>query len=359
MKIAFLDLSTRLGTIDDLKVRARGGMITSLFRVSDYLSRQGHDVTVIAGIEAEGTTQDGVTWRKGYDGVQYDVLILNRGIGDGYPYIRARHRVLWTHDLPHDGFAPDPRNLRALSATVFMSRYGEGVWRTFYRTVGRGVLIPNGVDRDLFRPGVERDWHRIIFASAPNRGLKRVPLIFEGIRAKVPTARMDVYSNLQILHPAERPREPRDEEKDGWGGYDKARDGTEVADPEGMTTLDPIPQVRFAEELGNCGLMLVPTDYPEICCNAYLQALACGVPVITTGGVGSAGEWIRHGWNGMFTQFQPVDYMVYFLEMARNAIAVLSDSKLHRKMSAHATKTPGIYSWEEVGSRWDRTLRDL
>ena len=352
MKIAFLDLSTRLDTIDDLKTRARGGMITSLFRVSDYLSRQGHYVTVIAGIGSEGVTPDGTVWRKADHGGEYDVLVLNRGVGDGSPKIRAKHRVLWTHDLPHDGFAPDPRTLRALSATVFMSRYGERVWRTFYRTIGRGVFIPNGVDRGLFRPGVNRDWHRIIFASAPNRGLKRVPLIFEGIRSKVPTARMDVYSNLRILHPGEAEQQTRDDDKDSRGGY-------EMEPGEGLTYRDPIPQARFAEELGNCGLMLVPTDYPEICCNAYLQALACGVPVITTGGVGSTGEWIRHGWNGMFTQFQPVDYMVYFLEMARNAIGVLSDERKHRRMSVWAARTPGIYSWEEVGSRWNRMLKNL
>ena len=353
MKIAFLDFSTRLSTIGDLKIRARGGMVSSLFLISDYLSRKGHDVTVLSDIGTEGITPDGVFWLKTYSGQEVDALILNRGIGEGYPTIRAKHRILWTHDLPHDGFVLDPRNLRALTATVFMSRYAESVWRTFYPQIGRSVYIPNGVDRDLFHARRPRDWNRIIFASAPNRGLKRIPLIFEGIRGKVPTARMDVYSNLSVLHPNER--------KDGWEAVedDPSRGGTEVEPGVGLTFRNPIPQAQFAEELGNCGLMLVPTDYPEICANVYLQALASGVPVVTTGTLGSAREWIRHGWNGMLTRFRPEDYVVFFVEMARNAIEVLSNPRMHRKMSAHAAKTPGIYSWEEVGSRWNRMLRNL
>ncbi len=34
---------------------------------------------------------------------------------------RPKHRIMWTHDLVHGGHAPNPQNLKALKATVFMS----------------------------------------------------------------------------------------------------------------------------------------------------------------------------------------------------------------------------------------------
>jgi glycosyltransferase involved in cell wall biosynthesis len=90
-----------------------------------------------------------------------------------------------------------------------------------------------------------------------------------------------------------------------------------------------------------------------------LQALACGCPVITTGSLGSSGEWIRHGKNGMLTQWRPVDYMVYIIEMVRNAVEVLEDENRHWRMIKNASRTDGIYTWEEIGAKWDKALKRL
>jgi hypothetical protein len=67
MKILFLDFSTRLNTVKDLESRARGGMVTSLFRVPDALSQLGHDVHVLADIKNDGMTKHGTIW-CGYSG---------------------------------------------------------------------------------------------------------------------------------------------------------------------------------------------------------------------------------------------------------------------------------------------------
>ena len=62
MRIIFIDRSTKLETINDLSSRARGGMVTSLFKVSDYLSDIGHSVYVLGDIKHPGTTASGVQW---------------------------------------------------------------------------------------------------------------------------------------------------------------------------------------------------------------------------------------------------------------------------------------------------------
>ena len=79
MRILFIDRSTKLETVVDLKKKARGGMVTSLFKVTDYLSDVGHDVTVLSDIKSEGCTKSGTRWLNEIWG-QFDVLVTNRAV---------------------------------------------------------------------------------------------------------------------------------------------------------------------------------------------------------------------------------------------------------------------------------------
>ena len=201
MRVLFVDNSTNLRTVGDLKSRARGGMVTSLFKVTDYLASE-HEVYVWSDIAHEGITDAGVQWVHVPIG-KFDVLVTNRGAGSGYPSIDAKHRIMWTHDLPHSGMIPEPQIIAGFDCTVFMSRYAERIWRAFYRSIDKSVQIPNGVDKDLFYPR-KKELGYLIYASAPNRGLEHMPLIGETI---IEAADRDVYckcfSNLSVLHPGE------------------------------------------------------------------------------------------------------------------------------------------------------------
>lgn len=339
MRLLFVDNSTKLRSVRDLDNHARGGMVTSLFRVSDYLARD-NDVFVWSDIETAGVTKHGAHWVHEPFG-EFDVLIANRGAASGYPSITAKRRVMWTHDLPHNGFIPEPETIRAFDATVFMSGYAERVWRAFYKGIGRSVAIPNGVDA-IFKPR-ERDLGYLIYASAPNRGLKDMPLIADAIDARVDK---DVYckafSRLSTLHPNE--------------GEDRF-DYKPIEDSI-VKLMEPMPQRLFAYELGKAGLMILPTGYPEICSNVVLQSLACGTPVITTGNLGATPEWIKHKKNGMLTTFLPNDYMIHTVEMVRNAVQVLENEKLHRRLIRGALRTK-VLNWEQVGAKWQRLLRRI
>ena len=349
LDILFFDLSTSLKTVTDLESQGRGGMVTSLFKVSDYLASRGHRVKVISDIENPGTTCHGTEWiwRGDLKNVRFDALILNRGIWDGRPELNAKRRILWTHDLPHNGFIPEPMNARALAATVFMSAYAERVWRAFYPAIGTSVRIPNGVDTSIFKPG-KKDMGLLIYASAPNRGLKRLPLIYEAVKARTGMdIRMVAYSNMMALHP--------NEVNGQWDNY-----GLDYKNclESGIDLRDPMPQWQLAEVMSRAALMVLPTDYPEICSNIVIQALACGTPIVTTGNLGATGEWVKHGKNGWLTQFMPHDYMVYQLEITRAIVAILSDNRRHIKLINNAAATT-VKDWGEIGGKWERMLNRL
>jgi len=349
LKILFLDFSTRLDTVDDLKTRARGGMVSSLFRVPDELSKLGHDVFVLADISKDGQTEagviwcakDGGCWLKGED---WDFLVLNRGIAEGYTGLIAKHRILWTHDLPHNGFITEPKMMNAFLGTVFMSRYAERIWRAFYGTIGRSFLIPNGVDRDIFFPR-QKVLTDIIYASAPNRGLKRLGLISDAVKYRIKHASITAYSNMAKLHPNEI------KDNDYAADYEKIKDST-------VTLKDPVQQDEFAQILGRSGLMVLPSDYPEICSNTVLQALASGVPIVTTGNLGATCEWVRHMKNGYLTDFHVHDYMIHTVEIVRGLTTILENEKLHRKLIKGATNTK-IYSWKQIGKLWEAMFKKI
>ncbi|MHB8123100.1 MAG: glycosyltransferase [Desulfuromonadaceae bacterium] len=357
MKILFTDFTTRLSSIDDLKTRARGGMVSSLFLVPDVLSKLNHDVAVWSDAKQGGTTAAGVRWYTVDDyheiaSRKYDFLILNRGIGDGLPEIRARHRILWTHDLVHGGHAPNPEYLKALSATVFMSKYAERIWRLYYPQIGRSFTIPNGVDKAVFHPR-EKDLNYLIFISAPNRGLHRLGIIYDAVKKKTGLpVYMKAFSNMAVLHPADSDEGKFIPHEDGGEPF-----GTKY-EAGGVQVLDPLPQPLLAEELGKAGLMILPTGYPEICSNAILQSLESGTPIVTTGNLGSAGEWIKHEKNGYLTKTHLEDYAVHLMEIMRGAAGILTNTQKHKKMIKNAERTK-IHTWEEIGTTWANMLSAL
>jgi glycosyltransferase involved in cell wall biosynthesis len=315
-------------------------MVTSLFKVSDYLASAGHDVTILSDIKHTGVTKARAKWLDEYWG-EYDVLVANRGVGMGYSSIRAKSRVLWTHDLPHSGFIPEPKMMSVYDCVVFLSKYAERIWRTFYRTLGKSVLIPNGVDKEIFYP--RSKLNHLIYMSAPNRGLDKLPLILDLLRSGVSAdLELEAYSNLAKLHPGECTDNP--------DKFDYA-----LVEESNVTLCDPVTQDVLANRLGQAALMILPSAYPETCGNAVPQSLASGTPVITTGHLGATPEWVKHKKNGMLTEYLPHDYMVHIVEMVRNAESVLNSTKLHAKLIRGAVRTK-IFDWNEIGAKWERLL---
>lgn len=343
MKILFIDQSTGLDTVSDLSIKPRGGMINSLFKITDYLSQKQHDVTVYSDIKERGETNSGTEWANElFDFKGYDCLVTNRGIGDGYPDIEAKKRILWTHDLPHSGFAPTPQTFKAFERVVFMSHYAEKIWREFYKDIGKSAFIPNGVDKLLFKPK-EKDLRKIIYFSHPNRGLNKLPLIADSIANRAGDITFDAYSNVS-MYPNDK--DPRDHGTESTTDYD---------DSATLNIKEPIPMHELAAEIATAGLMIMPSGYPEICSNNVLQSLACGTPIITTGGLGATPEWVKHGRNGMLTNFLPSDYMIHSVEIVRHAVTVLKNENLHRRLIKAAGKTK-IHDWKEIGHQWEKLL---
>jgi glycosyltransferase involved in cell wall biosynthesis len=348
MKILFVDMTTSLESFQDLKIRARGGMVSSLYLLPNVLSKLNNEVHVLSDVHVGGTTDDGVVWyTRNDEGLlakqKYDFLVLNRQTyTNGFPEITAKHRILWVHDMVHGGWISDPDYAKNLTATVFMSEYSTRTWKYYYKGIERYFTIPNGVDKTLFKPG-KKDHDKIVFFSAPNRGLEFLPLILNPVReATGRDLKLTAFSNMTVLHPQET------RERDKFAQmYEKVKS-------EGIDLRDPVPQAELAEFVAESGLMLKPNNYAEICSNSTLQSLACGTPIITTA-IGADKEWVQNGINGMISKYTYAsDGPVFLLEMIRIVIDVLEKKENHQKMIKAAPKTKNVLTWEEVGDQWNK-----
>ena len=72
------------------------------------------------------------------------------------------------------------------------------------------------------------------------------------------------------------------------------------------------------------------------------EALACGLPVLTTPNAGSV---VRHGVDGLLTPIRDVEALAYALEQLR------ADERLRRQMSLNARARAEAYTWERSGDQ--------
>lgn len=338
-RVAFVDRSEN-GVTGEASLRGPiNGRLTCLHNVTKYLAGRGHQIEVL-GRHPRFTTEAGVLWNDRWQG-SYDTLVFLRGLGDGEPAIDAGKRILWVRDLPHSGFCSEPGKLKSVQV-VALSKYAERIWRSYYRQIKKCVVIPNGVDTRVFKRGPisARNRKLFLFASNPNRGLDRLPLIFESVHAVDPEIQMVAFSDRETLHPGET------------GDY---ADATRKCVDKGIDVRAPVSAERLAWWMQTAGAMVLPSDYPEICSNVVLQALACGLPIITTGRMGATVEWVKDGVNGRLTQFDKRDYQIYDLEIARHMLD-LAKKPAEWASLCYGAEDTDVPSWEDIGRKWERLI---
>jgi glycosyltransferase involved in cell wall biosynthesis len=348
LKILFIDLTTSLESFQDLENKGRGGMVSSLYILPNVLSQLGHECYVMSDAKSCGETINGVRWinESQYDWLDkqsFDFMVLNRQLyGDAFSWIKSKHRVLWVHDMVHGGWITKPEIAKMLSATVFMSQYSVETWKAYYKTIGRHFVIPNGVDKELFKP-LNKTTTSMIYFSAPNRGLEYLPMIFHSVKEKIPDVSCIAFSNMKSLHP----NESGESDKFEWI-YQLVRDS-------GIVLHDVIDQKSLSTFIGASGLMIKPSDYAETCSNSTLQSLSCGTPVITSK-VGADKEWVQDKYNGRICDHILNDGPLFILEMCRAIIDTLSNDREHERMIKNAPKTKNLFTWQEIGEKWNRML---
>jgi glycosyltransferase involved in cell wall biosynthesis len=110
---------------------------------------------------------------------------------------------------------------------------------------------------------------------------------------------------------------------------------------QGPIYCGQIPRTRMVEEFRHADVFVLPTISDSFAL-VHLEALACGVPVITTPNCGSV---VRDGVDGFIVPIRDAKMLAGRIE------EIVNDRVLRQRMSQHARERARQFTWERYGAR--------
>lgn len=325
-----------------------GGTLTSLTKVPEYLASLGHEVYVSSTYD-KSETINGVTYIQPTDAIKkWDVTIFNRNLlpRDFIAYCKEQGSkiVWWQHDIVDTKYLPDD-TFRQVDKIVALSEYCKSTFSDFYDIApNKFVVIPNGIDPEVFYPGEyeQRNPRLFITASAMIKGFTSLETTYTNLQRFDPEIDFRIYSS-QKLH--------------GLQNSDIQQKFLDHMGTIGAHIYAPMSPKSLATVMRKAWALLMPNTYPEICSNLLLQARACGLPVVASG-IGANSQFIEHEKTGLLTtQWQPHDIHSWIVEFARQTCRLQQDKNLHKSL---ALNTPhAVPTWRDIGRQWDELFQTL
>lgn len=216
-------------------------------------------------------------------------------------------------------------SLRQASLLVVPSGFLQDV---FSRHGYRAEIVPNIVSLERFCPGGERSTVPLLVVARnlePLYDNATALRAFALVRAQQPDARMTVAGSG-----------PQEAELKALAA--------ELGVAEAVSFCGRIDREQMAELLRSGHVALNPSLADNMP-NSVLEALACGVPVVSTE-VGGVPFIVRHGETALLVP--PGDAQA----MARAVLQVLGDASLAQRLREAGLALVRQFTWEQVGPRW-------
>lgn len=326
-----------------LEERPLGGTETGVIRLAEALQILGHDVTVFTSVQnPPNSSPTYLHAGKIQSSGTYDALVI---VKDPRPLafnLPAKKVFFLTGDGPDQYInygLGDKRMASRLSALLTVSDWqgqvmsaASGFPIELCRYIGNGVHLP------YFEGSETRQRKRLIFASAPYRGLDVAYNAFIDIQKRHPDAEFHIFAGFDLYN------------------TDKPFSGPLVAQFQKLKELiskNPgcifhgnVTQKELAREYMKSSILLYPNTINETCCIVALEAQAAGCPVVSSNNSGIS-ESVRDG--GIVVNGVPgsPDYMQ---EMHNVLHALLSDNTYWENLSRSARSKD--LSWESVAKRF-------
>lgn len=281
-------------TPQDIELKGLGGSETAAVRVAQHLSRLGYIVTVYGEILDQQCFGD-VIFRHhtAFDPtVRREAVIVSRMPEAFDRPLNARVRLLWFHDTDSgDRFTP----LRAepIDHILCLSDWHrQHLANTYPFAADKLRLTRNGIEPRYFENGeVERNPHRAVYTSSPDRGLDVLLELWPKVREQVPDAELrhsyvDVYDAIAEQDPK-------------IGAYrQRVR---ELADQPGVESVGHLSQPEVANLMRSAGVWCHPSwstpagePFYETSCIGAMEAQAAGCLAVVSS-VGALRETVLLG----------------------------------------------------------------
>ncbi len=272
--------------------------------------------------------------------------------------VRAKKRILWFHDSDlgktHDeapGLFPTEERKAQIDAYFFMSEWQRDNILDMYQLDGDHYVTRSGIKLDRYDDigqNIEKQRHRCIYSSSPDRGLERLLNMWPSIHESVPESTLHVFYGFNNFKDS-IPDHPDPERSQQW--YDQMM--TRLLTMPGVSYYGRVDQKRLAIEFSKSSVWLYPTHFTETMCLSALEAMAGDCVPLTTN-LGALSTTVGDG--GILLDFSEDDqsYREVFTE---EAIRLLTDddywSHWLKRGKAQLTE---YWDWGTIASEWEEYL---
>ncbi len=328
--------------------RCLGGSESAMVFAARALAARGHDVDVFTRCEAPGV-YDGVTYHDvGSLGQHaqlryWDVFVSLRFVDLLQKDIRAALRLLWCQDVLLG--MPVPEWLAWCDGLVFVSEWHRQQTIAAYPGIEPcTAVVENPVDLSLIPPpqDVESDNSpTLLHLSRPERGLGPLLEAWPSIRARVPSARLQVARYRSF-------NEPRGSQIEAYClSMDQA-----VEQTQGASHVGHLPKPQLYELMSRATLMAYPARFDETSCIAAIEAQACGTPVVAVAR-GALPETLSPEASVLVS---PGPRMVQ--DFTDRVVELLYDSQRRAQLSAGGRARAARHDVAVIAQRWEALFLD-
>jgi len=268
-----------------LKVKSLGGSETAAIQLAEAFSKHPdmfgnkNRVTVFSKCEAPIIVNDvnyipleaAQAYIKGAD---IDVLIVSRWMEPLMAPSSAKVILLWNHDLALKRFSAQIRGVMyQLDSILLMSQFQKKQYMDVYGLPDEMLtVIRNGIDLELFPAPMarKREMGQMVYCARPERGLENLVKV-GGIMEQLLNDNVPV--TLSVAH--------YDNTTEQMKGYYNHLWDRCAALPN-VNVLGSLTKKQLYDLYSRSWLYVYPTDFEEISCISAMEAMACGLPFLTT-----------------------------------------------------------------------------
>jgi glycosyltransferase involved in cell wall biosynthesis len=354
LKICFYAASSIPVHARSLEERPLGGTETGLIRVSESLARRGHQVFVVTAHEnpLPFNVQGGPIFIP--EGalrqvVPFDVLVAVQHWRALFLGIPARRNVFWTGD-GYEQFSNfgvgDKRVIEKIEVLLAASQWhAASLSMHSLFPLEKIRVVGNGFHPPYFEGKEPRARRRIIYTSAPYRGLELAAKYFELLKPQFPDAEFHVFSGLSIYD--------RDQSFSGPLAEDYRRLSAKLSRQPGVVLHGNVLQSQLAREYLKSSVLLYPNIIEETFCITAIEAQAAGCPVIASA-ISALPETVG---DGGFVIKGDIGGEEYSRELIHALGTLLTDDEAWLKCATAAkVRAYSHFTWDHVALRIEEAV---
>lgn len=276
MKFLFFPGACTKFYANTLEEKPLGGTETAIIRLTEQLALLGHDVTVLTSERGKETQNPFYLHVENFDySLEFDVLIVIREWVHLLKPFKVRKKFYWTSD-----------SYRSFSNVGIGDRrfiqYADGVfvvseWHRDTLSQASGFplfkmwILDNAIHHPYFAAAIQKS-KRLIYSSAPNRGLIHMLKIFPALKKKHPDLEFHIFSSFDRYY-VDLNNEMLEKREDFLQEFRKI---------DGCYVHSSLPQKELALELLKSSLLTYPCHFEETSCITAMEAMAAGCPIVTS-----------------------------------------------------------------------------